>query len=81
MARSSPVSTGCPQERRRVRSPDVARNAEGLGATVDQIAGIPLFAALSRDEQARVASVSRVLHLRVGEAVVSEGEFAFDFYC
>jgi CRP/FNR family transcriptional regulator, cyclic AMP receptor protein len=44
------------------------------------IASIPLFAGLSRDEQERVASVSRSVALRVGEVVVNEGEFAFDFY-
>ena len=46
----------------------------------EQIASIPLFAGLARDEQERVASVSRSLALRVGEVVVNEGEFAFDFY-
>jgi CRP-like cAMP-binding protein len=47
--------------------------------TGDDIASIPLFVALSRDEQERVASVSRRVHLGVGEVVVNEGEFAFDF--
>ena len=46
----------------------------------EQIASIPLFAGLARDEQERVASVSRSVPLRVGDVVVSEGEFAFDFY-
>ncbi len=48
--------------------------------TADDIASITLFVALSRDEQERVASVSRWVHLRVGEVVVNEREFAFDFY-
>jgi CRP-like cAMP-binding protein len=52
----------------------------GSGVTADDIASIALFAALSRDERERVASVSRWVHLRVGEVVVNEGEFAFDFY-
>jgi ribosomal protein S18 acetylase RimI-like enzyme len=41
---------------------------------------IPLFARLSADERARVAGVSRAVQLDVGQVVVHEGEFAFDFY-
>jgi CRP-like cAMP-binding protein len=39
-----------------------------------------LFAALSPDEQARVAAVTRLLQFKEGQVVVNEGEFAFDFY-
>ena len=46
----------------------------------EEIAAVPLFAALARDELERVASVSRPLHLSAREVVVNEGEFAFDFY-
>lgn len=53
---------------------------KGSGVKVEHIAGIPLFAALANDERERVASVSRLLDLRVGEVVVNDGEFAFDFY-
>ena len=52
----------------------------GSALEAAEIAGIPLFAALARDEHERIASVSRRLELRVGEVVVAEGEFAFDFY-
>jgi CRP/FNR family cyclic AMP-dependent transcriptional regulator len=41
---------------------------------------IPLFAVLSPTERARVADVTRALQLEVGEVVVNEGEFAFNFY-
>ena len=42
--------------------------------------GIPLFAGLSPDEQARVAAAARPVHFDAGHVVVNEGEFAFDFY-
>jgi CRP-like cAMP-binding protein len=45
-----------------------------------EIESIPLFAGLSPDDRARVASVARALQLEVGQVVVNEGEFAFDFY-
>jgi CRP/FNR family cyclic AMP-dependent transcriptional regulator len=45
-----------------------------------EIEAIALFAALSPDEQARVAAVSSVVEFREGQVVVNEGEFAFDFY-
>jgi CRP/FNR family transcriptional regulator, cyclic AMP receptor protein len=41
---------------------------------------IPLFAGLSREERARVASVARLLHWDTGHVALREGEFAFDFY-
>jgi CRP-like cAMP-binding protein len=44
------------------------------------IESIPLFARLSPDERARVATVSRMVTLNVGQVVLNEGEFAFDFY-
>ena len=59
----------------------VASRRRAVGRVkAEDIVGIPLFAALSSDEQDRVASVSRLLHLDVGAVVVNEGEFAFDFY-
>jgi cAMP-dependent protein kinase regulator/CRP/FNR family cyclic AMP-dependent transcriptional regulator/cGMP-dependent protein kinase 2 len=53
---------------------------DGREVTAEQIASIPLFAELARDQQQRVASVCRTVRLRVGEVIVQEGEFAFDFY-
>jgi cAMP-dependent protein kinase regulator/CRP/FNR family cyclic AMP-dependent transcriptional regulator/cGMP-dependent protein kinase 2 len=44
------------------------------------IESIPLFARLSPDDRTRVATVTRALQLDVGQVVVNEGEFAFDFY-
>jgi CRP-like cAMP-binding protein len=44
------------------------------------IESIPLFARLSPDERARVATFTHALQLDVGQVVVHEGEFAFDFY-
>jgi CRP-like cAMP-binding protein len=44
------------------------------------IESIPLFAQLSDDERRRVAAVVRTARLEVGQVVVNEGEFAFDFY-
>ena len=41
---------------------------------------IALFANLSPDEQARVATAARPVHFDAGQVVVNEGEFAFDFY-
>lgn len=45
-----------------------------------EIEAIPLFAALSPDEHARVAAVTRVVQFKEGQVVVNEGELAFDFY-
>jgi CRP/FNR family transcriptional regulator, cyclic AMP receptor protein len=45
-----------------------------------EIETIPLFAALSPAERARVASVARLVQFKEGQVVVNEGEFAFDFY-
>ena len=42
--------------------------------------GIPLFADLSPEELARVASVARSLDWDTGRVALSEGEFAFDLY-
>jgi cAMP-dependent protein kinase regulator/CRP/FNR family cyclic AMP-dependent transcriptional regulator/cGMP-dependent protein kinase 2 len=47
---------------------------------IADIESIPLFARLAPDDRARVATVTRALQLDVGEVVVNEGEFAFDFY-
>jgi CRP-like cAMP-binding protein len=47
---------------------------------IAEIEAIALFAALSPDEQARVAAVSRLVQFKDGQVVVKEGEFAFDFY-
>ncbi|HWC85469.1 MAG TPA: cyclic nucleotide-binding domain-containing protein [Solirubrobacteraceae bacterium] len=44
------------------------------------IESIPLFAALSPRERTRVAAVTRSLQFEVGQVVVQEGEFAFNFY-
>jgi hypothetical protein len=52
------------------------RNAMG-NADLD---GIPLFAGLSPEERARVASLSREMDWPVGHVALQEGEFAFDFY-
>lgn len=41
---------------------------------------IRLFAELTPEELARVASVARALHWDVGHVAVREGEFAFDLY-
>jgi CRP-like cAMP-binding protein len=48
--------------------------------TTIEIEAISLFAALSRDERARVAAVARLVQFKEGQVVVNEGEFAFDFY-
>jgi CRP-like cAMP-binding protein len=50
------------------------------GARTDELEGIPLFAGLSPEDRARVASLARRLQWNVGHLVVKEGEFAFDFY-
>ena len=47
---------------------------------IAEIEAIALFAALSPDEQARVAAVTRLVRFKEGQVVVNEGEFAFDFY-
>jgi CRP-like cAMP-binding protein len=44
------------------------------------IESVPIFAGLSPEDRARVATVTRALQLDVGHVVVNEGEFAFDFY-
>jgi CRP/FNR family transcriptional regulator, cyclic AMP receptor protein len=44
------------------------------------VATVPIFAGLSPGDVSRVAAVSRLVHLAVGNVVVKEGEFAFDFY-
>ena len=44
------------------------------------LGGIPLFAGLVSEDRARVAAVARRLHWAVGQVVLGEGEFAFDFY-
>jgi CRP/FNR family transcriptional regulator, cyclic AMP receptor protein len=41
---------------------------------------IPLFADLTAEERARVASVARALHWDIGHVALREGEFAFDLY-
>jgi CRP/FNR family transcriptional regulator, cyclic AMP receptor protein len=52
---------------------------EDLMETAD-VASVPIFAGLSPSDVSRVAAVSRPVHLAVGNVVVKEGEFAFDFY-
>lgn len=42
--------------------------------------GIPVFANLSPDDRASVASIARVLHWDPGHVALREGEFAFDLY-
>lgn len=44
------------------------------------VASVPIFAGLSPGDVSRVAAVSRPVHFAVGNVVVKEGEFAFDFY-
>ena len=44
------------------------------------IESLPLFADLSRDEQARVATAARPVHYDAGDEIVHEGELSFDFY-
>jgi CRP-like cAMP-binding protein len=44
------------------------------------IGAIPLFAALSTDDRARIASVTRLMQFKAGQVLVNEGEFAFDLY-
>jgi CRP/FNR family transcriptional regulator, cyclic AMP receptor protein len=41
---------------------------------------IPLFASLSRDERARVASCSDEVDVRQDEVLVLEGAFAYEFF-
>jgi CRP-like cAMP-binding protein len=63
-----------------VRSPhssDILPQAEMKRADLQSI---PLFANLSPDEQARVATAARPVHFDAGQVVVNEDEFAFDFY-
>jgi CRP-like cAMP-binding protein len=48
--------------------------------TTTEIEAIPLFAALSSDERARVAVVARLMQFTKGQVMVNEGEFAFAFY-
>jgi len=48
--------------------------------TAADINDIPIFAALSSEDRARVAGVTRPVHFKVGHVVVNEGEFAFDLY-
>ena len=47
---------------------------------IAEIEAIALFAALSPDERARGAAVTRLVQFKEGQVVVNEGEFAFDFY-
>ena len=58
----------------------MASTSGSAAVRTEEIASIPLFAGLARAEQERVASASRPLRLSVGQVVVNEGEFAFDFY-
>jgi CRP-like cAMP-binding protein len=48
--------------------------------TAAELALIPLFAQLSDDERARIADVAETKHFDVGQEIVHEGEFAFNFY-
>jgi CRP-like cAMP-binding protein len=45
-----------------------------------ELESIRLFAELTPEERARVASVARMLHWDSGHVAVREGEFAFDLY-
>jgi CRP-like cAMP-binding protein len=60
--------------------------AQGTGAKRSygmedlDLESIPLFADLSPEDRARVASVARPLHWNTGHVALREGEFAFDFY-
>ena len=45
-----------------------------------EIDTIPLFAALSPAERARVDGVTRLVQFQKGQLMLNEGEFAFNFY-